>query len=234
MMDHLTRFAVLLPVRNKTVEPVANAIIEKIISIFGPPETLQSDQGPEFENQVIYQLQQILEYKKTRTTPYRPQGNSVSERVHATIHSMLAMHNGIDQSNWAALLPFFQLAHNTSFCATVHEAPFFLMFGRQPRLPVDIILGIPHVGRTADTEEFAQNTRDNLKIDFELERRSLTKRADKQTEQNRKLKPCPVFKKWTGSTRVQTLPGFGWAQPKTAITMARTVCRLLTIITSGV
>ena len=68
MMDHLTRFAVLLPVRNKTAETVAQAIIERIISIFGPPETLHSDQGPEFENKVIYQLQQILGYKKTRTT----------------------------------------------------------------------------------------------------------------------------------------------------------------------
>ena len=60
--------------------------------------------------------------------------------------------------------------------------------------PVDIILGIPHVGRTADTEEFAQNTRDNLQIAFELARRNLTERADKQAEQNSKLKPYPVFK----------------------------------------
>lgn len=193
MMDHLTRFAVLLPVRNKAAETVAQAIIERIISIFGPPETLHSDQGPEFENKIIYQMQQILGYKKTRTTPYRPQGNSVSERVHSTMHNMLAMHSAIDQSNWASLLPFVQLAHNTSFSATMHETPFFLMFGRQPRLPVDIILGIPHVGNTADTEEFAQHTRDNLQTAFELARRNLTERADKQAENNSKLKPYPVF-----------------------------------------
>ena len=68
------------------------------------------------------------------------------------------------------------------------------MFGRQPRLPVDITLGIPHVERTADTEEFAQNTRANLQIAFELERRNLTERAGKHAEQNIKLKPYPVFK----------------------------------------
>ena len=194
MMDHLTRFAVLLPVRNKTAETVANAIIERIISIFDPPQTLHCHQGPEFENEVIYQLQQILEYKKTRTTPYRLQGNSVSDRVHSTMHSVLAMHNAIDQSNWATLLPFVQLAHNTSFSATMHETPFIFMFGRQSRLPVDIILCIPHVGRTADTEELAQNTRDNLQIAFELARKNLTERADKQAQQNSKLKPYPVFK----------------------------------------
>lgn len=36
---------------------------------------------------------------------YRPQGNSVSDRVHSTMHSMLAMHTSIDQDNWASLLP---------------------------------------------------------------------------------------------------------------------------------
>ena len=194
MMDHLTKVSVMLPVRNKTAETVANAIIERIISIFGPPETSHSDRGPEFERKVIYQLQQILGYKTTHTTPYRPQGNSVSERVHSTMHSMLAMHSAVDQSNCATLLPFVQLAHNTSFSATMHETLFFLMFGRQPRLPVDMILGIPHVRRTADPEEFAPNTRDNLQIAFELARRNLAQRADKQAEQNDKLKPYPVFK----------------------------------------
>ena len=118
----------------------------------------------------------------------------------------------------------------------MHDTTFFLMFGRQPRLPVDIILGIPHVGRTADTEEFTQNTRDNLQIAFHFARQNLTERANKQAEENSKLKSYPMFKRikrpWTGgSTCVQTLPGFGWAHPKTGITMARTVCRLLTFFT---
>ena len=60
MMDNLTRFALLLTVRDKAAETVARAIIERIIGIFGPPENLHSDQGTEFENRVIYQLQQIL------------------------------------------------------------------------------------------------------------------------------------------------------------------------------
>ena len=68
------------------------------------------------------------------------------------------------------------------------------MFGRQARLPVDIILGIPHVGGTADTEVFAQNTRDNLQLAFELARRNLTERETKQAADNDKIAPYPVFK----------------------------------------
>ena len=186
MMDHLTRFAVLLPVPNNTAETVANVMMKRIISSFGPLDTFHSNQGPEYENNVIYQLQQILGWKNIRTTPYRPQGNSVSERMHSTMPSMLAMHSAVNRSNWATLPLFVQVALNTSFGATMHETTFFLMVG-QPRIPVDTILDIFHVGRTADTNECVQ-------IAFEPARRNSSERADKQAELNIKLKPYPVFK----------------------------------------
>ena len=136
----------LVALPGKKEQTIAKALVERVFGIFGPPETLHSDQGPEFENKVVKQLQDVFGYKKTKTTPYRPQGNSVSERMHSTLHAMLSMYSNIAQNNWAEVLPFIQLAHNTSFSSTMHETPFFLMFGRQARLPIDIIFGIPHVG----------------------------------------------------------------------------------------
>lgn len=193
-IDHLTRFAILSPIPNKEALTVANTLIERIISVFGPPESIHSDQGPEFENKIIFQLQKILGYKKTRTTPYRPQGNSVLERIHSTMHAMLAMHISVAQDNWVSLLPFVQLAHNTSFNATTCETPFFLMFGRQATLPVDIILGARGGTPPADHTEYSKQTRDNLQLAFEFARRNLTERADKQAQANKRLPPYPVFK----------------------------------------
>ena len=57
MMDHLTRFTVLTPIPSKSAVTVAQAIIDRIIGIFGSPEMLHSDQGPEFQNSVVDQLQ---------------------------------------------------------------------------------------------------------------------------------------------------------------------------------
>ena len=67
------------------------------------------------------------------------------------------------------------------------------MFGLQGRLPIDIIFGIPHVGRSTTTEEFAHPTRENLQITFELARRNLSERIDKQKANNSKLPPIPEF-----------------------------------------
>ena len=106
---------------------------------------------------------------------------------------MLSMYSNIAQNNWAEVLPFVQLAHNTYFSSTMHETPFFSMFGRQARLPIGIMFGIPHVGRSTTTEEFAHSTRENLQIAFELARRNLSERIDKKKANNSKLPPIPEF-----------------------------------------
>ena len=89
--------------------------------MFGPPETLHSDQGKEFENELVKELQSVFGYKKTRTAAFRPQGNSVLERVHSTVHNMLAMCSNLSFDNWAEPLPFVQLAHNTAYSTTLQE-----------------------------------------------------------------------------------------------------------------
>ncbi|MEM7282981.1 MAG: DDE-type integrase/transposase/recombinase [Pseudomonadota bacterium] len=193
VMDHLTRYALFVPIPNKSAVTVAQALIDRVLSTFGIPEKLHSDRGKEFENKVIYQLQTLLHFDKTRTSAFRPQGNSVSERVHSTLHAMLAMHSSVNQDNWASMLPYLQMAYNTSFNTTVHETPYFLLFGRQPRLPVDIILGIPDEGYAADIEEYTKQQRDNLQLAYELARRNLQERADKQKASNDKLKSFPTF-----------------------------------------
>ena len=145
------------------------------------------------------QLQDVFGYKKNKTTPYRPQGNSVSERMHSTLHAMLLMYSNIAQNNWAEVLPFIQLAHNTYFSSAVHETPFFLMFRWQARLHIGIIFGIPHVGRSTTTEEFAHSTRENLQIAFELARRNSSERIDKQKANDSKL---PLISEFTPGQKV--------------------------------
>ena len=129
IIDHLTRFAVLVLLPDNKEQTIAKALVERVFGIFGPPETLHSDQGPELKNNVVKQLQDVFGYKKAKTTLYRPQGNSVSERMYSTLHAMLSMYSNIAQNDWAEALPFIQLAHNIYFSSTMHETPSFLMFG---------------------------------------------------------------------------------------------------------
>ena len=142
VIDHLTRFLVLAPLKDKTMATVARTLVDRVFSVFGTPESVHSDQGTEFENDLVRELQRVFGFRKTRTLPYRPQGNSVLERVHSTMHGMLAMYTDVAGDDWAELLPLIQLAHNTAYNKTLHETPYMLMFGRRVRLPVDVILGV--------------------------------------------------------------------------------------------
>ena len=81
--------------------------------------------------------------KKARTTPYWPQGNSVLERVHSTMHNMLAMYCDVAHVIWTQLLSFVQIALNTAYSSTIHETPHYLMFGRMPTIPIGVIMGMP-------------------------------------------------------------------------------------------
>ena len=58
---------------------------------------------------------------------------------------------------------------------------------------MNVIFGIPHVGRSTTTEEFAHCTRENLQITFELARGNLSELIKKQKANNSRLPPKPEF-----------------------------------------
>ena len=60
IIDNLTRFAVLVELPDKKEHTIAKALAGRVFGIFGPPETLHSEQGPEFENKVVKQLQDVF------------------------------------------------------------------------------------------------------------------------------------------------------------------------------
>ena len=68
---------------------------------------------------------------------------------------MLAMYSNLACDNWAELLPFAQLAHNTAYSKTLEETPHYLVFGRAATLPVKLILGVhdPTVMPTDDSSD---------------------------------------------------------------------------------
>ncbi|CAB1100197.1 unnamed protein product [Ectocarpus sp. CCAP 1310/34] len=74
VIDHLTRFVILIPIKSEKAVVVVRNLVDRVFSVFGPPDTLHSDQGKEFENQLVKELQSAFGYKKTRTVAYRPQG----------------------------------------------------------------------------------------------------------------------------------------------------------------
>ena len=100
---------------------------------------------------------------------------------------MLAMYSNLSCDNWAELLPFVQLAHNTAYSTTLQETCHFLMFGRAAVLPVDLILGVPSTSAPQSQLDYSKQTVENLQFAYKLARRNLKERADEQAVANETL-----------------------------------------------
>lgn len=73
--DHFTRYAQAFPARDQKALTVAKILCEKYFVHYGLPTRIHSDQGPDFESRLVKDMLAVLGIKKSRTTPYHPQGD---------------------------------------------------------------------------------------------------------------------------------------------------------------
>lgn len=166
--DHFTKFAVAVPTKDQKARTVAKALWENFLVHYGFPSRLHSDQGRDFESRTIRELCSLIGAEKVRTTPYHPQGNPV-ERFNRTLLSMLGTLEEKDKQHWRDFVKPLVHAYNCTRNDTTGYSPYELMFGRQPTLPVDLILGIDNPNETHQTHsEYVQNLRQRLQESYTL------------------------------------------------------------------
>ena len=138
IIDAFSKFALAIPIKNKTAETIASKLYKHVFSKFGYPNKLHSDNGLEFCNAILKALCDKLKIEKSRTTAYHPQGNAFAERIHQFFRNALAAFVGRDQRDWDLLIPGLVSVYQQS----IHSAlggftPAQVMFGRKMYNPID-------------------------------------------------------------------------------------------------
>ena len=95
-------------------------------------------------------------------------GNGQTERFNRTLLGMLGTLDPDQKTDWKSHVAPLVHAYNATRHETTGESPFFLMFGRQPRLPVDIMMGLPVEDGKKDFHQYIANLRRRLQDAYKL------------------------------------------------------------------
>lgn len=184
MTDVFSKYTVAVPTRDQQATTVARVLATEWFFKFGVPTRIHSDQGRSFESSLIQQLCHLYEVDKSRTTPYHPAGNGQCERFNRTLHDLLRTLPASRKRDWASCLPQLLFCYNTTPHQSTGESPFFLMFGREPRLPVDFRLGRVRDPEPGEVHDWMTEHQARFEVAFEHARGRLRAAAGRRKERH--------------------------------------------------
>ena len=136
LQDHFSKYVVAYVVKDQTACTATETLRIGYFGLFGAPAYLVSDQGKAFMGHVITHLCELYGVQKLRTSPYHAQTNGQVERMNQTIIRMIGKLEEDKKACWSEHLPELLMAYNATVTG---YSPYYLLFGRKPRIPVDYL-----------------------------------------------------------------------------------------------
>ena len=140
IVDHFSGWPEAWAIPDKSANTIARILLEEFIPRHGCPRTVISDQGTEYCNALLDIVHKELGIGRIHTSSYHPQSNGKTERFHRCMNEMIQKQISENQNLWDLVLQPCLGAYRMSKNESTKHTPYFIMYGRDPVLPVDTLL----------------------------------------------------------------------------------------------
>lgn len=138
-VDFATNWPIARALPNATAESVADFIYEEIVMRFGCPEEIVTDRGANFTSKLVKHYTERIKTTHKLTSAFHPRTNGKCERLNGILKTMLRklVHGAIHM--WDEFVDCALFASRIRKHRTAGYSPFFLVYGREPRIPGDFL-----------------------------------------------------------------------------------------------
>jgi transposase InsO family protein len=161
VVDRLTKMTVIIPMRgDASAHTVAQLFVQHVARLHGIPESIVSDRDVKFTSAFWKSVCATWGTKQKMSSAYHPQTDGQTERMNRVLEETLRHFVNEKQTNWVELLPMAEFAINNAWNQSIQASPFFLNYGRHPRMPIET--GVTDQVQVPDAANFQSRIQDAL------------------------------------------------------------------------
>jgi ribonuclease HI len=150
--EYFTKWVEAIPLRKATGAAVANFIREHIITRFGIPHKIISDNGTPFVNKDVREVLEHYRIKHRRSTPYYPQGNGQADATNRMLLRILSKMVFDYGKGWNSHLADVLWAYRGSPKTATGFTPFSLVYGTDVISPPELLVPSPRILQGTELE----------------------------------------------------------------------------------
>ena len=154
--DHFSKWVEIYALKTISALEVSKCITNSICQ-HGIPEQILTDQGSNYMSELMAEVWELLDIHKTRTTPFHPECDGLSEKFNQTLRKMISAYVNESHSNWDENLNILAFAYNTSVHGSTGCTPFEITYGYKPKVPLDLMISEIELDLQLTPGEYAAN-----------------------------------------------------------------------------
>jgi transposase InsO family protein len=169
--DYFTTWVESIPTKKATEEVVVNFLEERIITRFGVPSKITTDNAKAFSSLALAKFCFKYGIVLSHSSNYYPQGNELAESSNKNLMNIIKKVVGENKRSWDNKIKYALWANQITTKTSTGKTPFELVYGLEAKLPVNLQIPILCFAQQYTTDGEAIQGRINQLVELDESRR---------------------------------------------------------------